>query len=452
MKRRAITCFLALALLAPLLAGCGPTLRIPALRPPTLANEQEELSRASERNLPKGAQLSSAQWPANSGSYISADVDADGGDETLVIFRDSAAVRTGVLVLKHSDGAWRTYATITEQGREIERIIVADVTGDHRPEILIGWSSSFLYKLPNGMDIYEYGAEGAYRAIGSVTYDEIAVADVNGDGVAELITQTRGADADYVSSVSVFSYATRSATYIATAFVDGYPLAVTVGAATRDRIGIFVDTSVGAHSSRTQLYLLEGNTLRPVFPDDPEHMIVNPYSLVSTDANGDGIIEVGLLTAPVGADDLSMAETPWIENWHQWNGGSGLTPTVLERYSDYNSGFQFVIPDAWKGKFTLTRLSDDDGQAVTFEYIGPNRQLRVPLLTIRPIDRTAWATEEAALREARASYFVFATGNGRIYVGITSVGGLVPTDLAHEYGALRLSKDALLPYLTVLTR
>jgi hypothetical protein len=133
----------------------------------------------------------------------------------------------------------------------------------------------------------------------------------------------------------------------------------------------------------------------------------------------------------------------------QWDGKTGLTQSILERYSDYNVGLQVTIPAAWRGRYTVTRLADDEGRAISFLYIGADQKARVPLLTIRPIDATTWTTEEGKLRAAQADYFVIANGNGRVYVGIMPPVGLKgdATDRT-----LLLTKDQVKAQFTVLTR
>ncbi len=188
----------------------------------------------------------------------------------------------------------------------------------------------------------------------------------------------------------------------------GYPDNVIIGAAGNGRQAIFIDIGVGAHSGVTKILFKENGEYKSALTETEVPLTFKPYPLFSRDINDDGIIEVGIQAAPPETDHLPMAAIPWINRWYQLDGqGSLVKEPVIEEYSDYREGYRFIIPENWRGKYTIERKTDEIQalSSVGFIYIAQNEQ-RTQLITLHHIPKEDWDQKKQELIGDNRSYLL----------------------------------------------
>src|SRR5699024_5189695 len=90
-------------------------------------------------------------------------------------------------LLKDGD-AWRTAGTFQNTATQVDRVCFADLNGDGRQDVLIGWGSTAgTTGRTAAVSAYLF-SEGEITEYPLGTYGEMAVTDFDGDGVNEVFT------------------------------------------------------------------------------------------------------------------------------------------------------------------------------------------------------------------------------------------------------------------------
>ncbi|MEW6275132.1 MAG: tetratricopeptide repeat protein [Bacillota bacterium] len=188
-----------------LLGGCaqfptpGELIRPPAIQaaaaPGEVAFDAEELKQIAQQFLPSGAvfltsapaQPAEKTVPDAGGRELiqAVDLNRDGRPEIIAGYRVSQG-SVGVMVLQKKE-KWVKVWQEEGKGYNLERLQLADVTGDGQDELLIGWTIGA--SAGNGLDILAWQGDGLQQ-IARTGYHRLEVADLAGeygrDGKQEL--------------------------------------------------------------------------------------------------------------------------------------------------------------------------------------------------------------------------------------------------------------------------
>lgn len=129
-----------------LLNGCNlfpaPESLIKAPRQVKAVNQGKDLVSIAQRNLPKGSKLTVPDGPVGMDPVIRIDLDGDEEDEALVLYRSTNNDnQVGAFVLKKDPKGWEKIFITKGSGTKVNWANAADVTGDKRKELLLGWQS-----------------------------------------------------------------------------------------------------------------------------------------------------------------------------------------------------------------------------------------------------------------------------------------------------------------------
>ncbi|MCL6447695.1 MAG: hypothetical protein K6U04_06000 [Armatimonadetes bacterium] len=163
--------------------------------PGEAAFDAEELKQIAQQFLPAGAvfltsapaQPAEKTAPDAGGRELiqAADLNSDGRPEIIAGYRVSQG-SAGVMVLQKKE-QWTKVWQEEGKGYNLERLQPADVTGDGRDELLIGWTIGA--SAGNGLDILAWQGDGLQQ-IARAGYHRLEVADLAGeygrDGKQEL--------------------------------------------------------------------------------------------------------------------------------------------------------------------------------------------------------------------------------------------------------------------------
>lgn len=207
---------------------------------------------------------------------------------------------------------------------------------------------------------------------------------------------------------------------------------------------------LGAHSALTEIVVKENGEYKNVLKHKNEYdfsQTFKPYPLFSTDINNDGIIEIGIQTAPPQTEYLPMAGIPWINNWYQWDGEDGLTPEpIMEEYSNHYEGYRFIIPTSWRGKFTIDEKADEQYRvnSVHFIYLGANHE-KAELLIIHHIPKENWSQEEQKFQDHDQPYVLLGENDKNMLVAeIKQNNDQLPNNSLKEYKKMILDQENII--------
>jgi hypothetical protein len=226
----------------------------------------------------------------------------------------------------------------------------------------------------------------------------------------------------------------------------GYPEQVLIGAAAKGLQGIFVDMGVGAHSAVTKLLIRENGEFKNIFNDV---QTFKAYSLPSKDINNDGIVEIGMLIAPPETEESAMAGIPWVNNWYQWDGESGLMlEPVREDYSNYFEGYQFIIPENWRSKYTINKEADENSavESVHFTYLAAEKK-KAELLALYHLPKEEWQKQEPKWQNNNETYVVLGENSRNMLVAkLPQNNAVLSGNSLKEYKEMLLDKESIKKY------
>lgn len=408
MKRK-LTSFFIAVILALTLCGCSFTpFDTKNLMSPPKANEDQQ---AIHELLQGGQQDITFIYPQN-GEYRSAiimqDLNGDGTQDAIGFYSPEDTAGVEVQFLINENGEWKTAASFKNTAIQVDRVCFADITGSGTNSVIIGWGSAA-------------GTTGRTAAVnayvfdsGNVTehpmgiYGEMAVTDLNGDGINEIFTADKfvpaEAEGDEPTPAMARVYAwngnAMEETYSTAAdnSISSYSAAL-FGKVTISLYGVVLDGLKADGSTTTQIFYLEDGELinapQGVNTDGYTSPFTRPSSaqFLSRDINGDNYIEIPRATLLPGiSEDIAPDSTSYLVEWLTFQRGGTGRLTVLTLMNSAEN-YWFRLPAGLRGKITA---SNDSAKrtvtytAVTEDPANGERLLGSPLFAIRVFTRSAW--------------------------------------------------------------
>jgi len=386
------------------------------MEPPSLAANQQTIKEIVDDELQKDEILYKPGNPENLGAINFVDLDGDKKEEAVVYFKDRANYKLGAYIFGIRDGNWEVVDKIESSGVDISFSGFYDLTGNGKKEIVMAWSADKLDIFLNKyMIIYEFGdSEGElYRD----TYTEMIIGNIDGNEGDEILLMNLDRNiSEPFSDARLVAFSGESFKVVdeieLDPYINGYYNVVT-GYAGNGKSGVFLDMGIGAHSAATYLIVVENGLLKNAFSERNSAYYENtfkPYSVESMDINGDGIVEIARCEEPYG-NEHSLADTPWITSWHQWDGDKGMI-LVLKNYIDYENDLRIDFPSKWNEKVSI-RKPEKNPDAIEIGYVDQEEGIVYPMYNIELI-REDLLDEKTKLLEV--GYFVALRKNGKAYL------------------------------------
>ncbi len=332
-----------------LLSACKQSVASPVdlIKKPKLPADKIFPRERIYQDIPAGSRLIRPLRSKNLSSLNYIDWDDDWQREIYAFYKTSAANKIGVIILDKTDQEWAT-ATITEvPGEDIKFAEFIDFNRDGIKDLVMGVSMQG--ELFDALVVYEW-RDGNYVEVYSDIYSHLIVEDVDGDAVPDIVLLRF--DRNKVAFASLISYVEDDFQLIDLIGLDeaimGY-YNVVFGRASSDYKGLFLDQRLGAHYMTNILYFSGGKLALAFddrFADRIPLSLTKTYQINSRDINGDGIIEIGNRTALTPGRELSGVQTPYLENWYQWDGNRNLNLVYMRYFSEVD-GYSLTMPQRW---------------------------------------------------------------------------------------------------------
>jgi hypothetical protein len=230
--------------------------------------------------------VSYASGGYHANSVVVADVNGDGKPDLLVanFCSDSACLDYGTIgvLLGNGDGTFQTAMTFQGGGGYVTSLAVADVNRDGKPDVVAASSENAAVLLGNGDGTFQTGVN--YYADGDQA-SSIAVADLNADGKLDLVVVMRcdGSSCSGPGPISVLLGNGDGTFHLAAEFSSGY--FVTVADVNGDGKPDLLLADIVDNSANVLLGNGDG-TFQGVVEYPPGGLY--PYSIAVADVNGDG--------------------------------------------------------------------------------------------------------------------------------------------------------------------
>ena len=391
------------------LSGCSfSMLDAQNLMAPPKANADQQ----SIHQLLQGDRTEMALVYPKNGEYRSAiitkDFTGDGSKDALGFYAledRSVAVQ---FLLKDGD-AWRTAGTFQNTATQVDRVCFADLNGDGRQDVLIGWGSTAgTTGRTAAVSAYLF-SEGEITEYPLGTYGEMAVTDFDGDGVNEVFTIDKylppeGEEGEASPAMArVYRFVDGQVRAVASVEADNSITnytALSFGKLSSQLPGVAVDGAKADGSMTTQLFFFDGQGSLQNLPEGVNgENYQNPFSRPSTtsftcrDINEDGILEFPAVSLLPGiSSDVTPDSTSYLVEWRTLD-KNGDFRAVLYAMMNPRENYWFQVP-MWLRQ-QLSASNNTSTRTVTYTQVvdqeeGDRPLLGSPLFSIRVFTRSAW--------------------------------------------------------------
>ncbi|MDE6722824.1 MAG: VCBS repeat-containing protein, partial [Eubacterium sp.] len=159
-------------------------------------------------------------------SYTFFDIDKDGEEEAIAFYEPSANPDTvNMAVIDKCEMGWNVVCNIEGEGSDIYSIAFKDLNGDGMLEMIALWdafsTSSSHYLSVYGRNDNEKGFS-LYRVDKPIMMNDYIVADVNGDGIEELLVLTVDSGDSISAKAVLYSYKNKTPKVLGSTKLDGH--------------------------------------------------------------------------------------------------------------------------------------------------------------------------------------------------------------------------------------
>ena len=362
------------------------------LSPPKLSNQEEAIYQALTSSLDGKISLKYPKTGEYLSAFIVANLDDEPSDEAMVFYEktgftaDETSLRINILDQK--DGRWTSVFDRVADGSEVETVYISKLGMSDVISIIVGYS---MLQGEKQFDIYTYDSIN-YTLVETLTdnYSLINVEDVDNDGYNELFTVTGNTASSYAEAKLL--KLDENGQYIRTR--------VAMDSNTTDYIQclygnsdevtskvIFVDSLIATGMIETEILQVHDNDQilenTSVLDTMSVSDTIRPSGYTSCDIDGDGSIEVPVVTTFTGYESLSDTEQLKMTNWLTYQ-----NQELMVKYSGYysiNDGYFFALPERWKGHITV-KLDTTKNDVVFYEYDGDINSSTTELLRLTVTD------------------------------------------------------------------
>lgn len=424
------------------------------MKPPRPSGESGEVQRVIEQGYGDDISFKYPKTGKYRSSIIFHDINGDGQDEAIALFKTSNSERSICInVLISLEGTWFSVKDFTGEYDNVDRVYFEDIDGDGVDEIIIGWSDSSNTH-QNHITVYDYimGTRNFWDEINiSESYMDMAIMDADEDNIKEIFIIQSQQNSDHNSSVKFLKINAR----------DSYPKFKTFGEAkfeTLDKIeldlldldnihiteglldiskyGISIDSQFN-HNQKTDIIYWDSvqKKLRDPIKERSSYINVNSspsnIRIYPKDINGDGIIEFPSLSSLYSPKSKSTeVSTPYLLTWKNYNIDTGKFSSIKSLIYNDSEKYTLDAQDKWKGEDTdsyyskISVLIDEENRTMT----ASTHEEGVTLFTI-----TAFSEKEWQLKKNNKFVEIY-KGDGLVYA-ITQI------DLSSE---LSITEDEII--------
>ncbi|SKC85225.1 hypothetical protein [Maledivibacter halophilus] len=346
------------------------------------------------------------------------DIDGDKANELLVLYKDIDKKHQnikgfGILILKEEKNQWYEINRIGGLSHSFDLVDYKDITGDNKLEIIIGVNTE--NEMNKQLLIYSYHG-GYFRDIYSCIYKDIGIGDLNKDGQSELIVFNKKPENNkkYVQVLKFFN----DDMMILDEYIinnDSYYSTMTVGKASKEEIGVFIDYDVGLYKGYTDLLVMKNNKLIQVLDNIRINYkkVFENHITNSEDINNDNIIEIGFIEKLLITGEYKDYSVPYIKKWYQWNEENDIV-LIQREYYDYNQRYKIIIPKEWQDDFII--LEKENKTSTEFYSLNNKKQLDKHIFSIKSFNKENW--DKKNLDTIGKDYIVLKEDENIIIIGI----------------------------------
>lgn len=367
------------------------------LQAPKPPSDYLALQNEIDKTLATGAVYAVIESGTNRNSVQLIDLDADGEEEAVAIFRESKSSGNFVVkIYRKSDEQYVEVGSIDGIGTSVYSIEYPVFSAIGAKGIVISWKVGT--ETEKGVTVAKE-IEGSFYTVLDTLYLEYVLTDTNYNGVQELITISydennknykkaklyqntdTGLNSVFESSLSYQGDSIRSVTATS---IDHITSAIYVESRIAEGTGMVTDILVINPDSMVNIAV--GNI-------DENALTFRNVNVFCEDVDGDGLLEVP--SARIFTDfDEDSEEVYYMYDWYSYN--INESPTLeITNYRNSNEGWQLTVNEDWQNYVSITKSVENNNNITDFIYMQGDEILVLAEIAVYTGDSRYYYAEQA---------------------------------------------------------
>ncbi len=314
------------------------------LEPPMFSEEQREIYSALRDSIGDDFQLQYPTKGENRSAIVIEDLNSDGQNEALVIYKKEENQNTRVNVLSHTKDGWQTVCDVAGYSGEVSEVLFSNLAGTNQTSVIIGFDQ--VTSSTNTMLVYNYD-DGRLFPVYIRDYSSLKIADINLDNENELVVINNNFSTRK-SYMSVLYFENGEMVSLTEAPMNEDVLeylSIKFGKIAGDIPALFVDSLLSSGSVITEVLVYNNNALTN-FAYGYDSLLIDTTMrqnrILCEDIDNDGIIEIP--TSLITPDGLK-GNFVTLTSWQRFNGLNLNTAQVSADNLSY--GYRLILPENW---------------------------------------------------------------------------------------------------------
>lgn len=369
--------------LALLFSSCDGVVLYPELlmQPPVFSAEQKQIYNALNESIGKDFLLQYPTQGDNRSAIILNDLDEDGKNEALVLYKANEEADTRINVLSQTNDGWRTVCDVAGYSGDVREIEFCKISDTKQKSVLIGFDQSTVST--NIMLVYNY-QNGRLLPLYIRDYSALNVGDINNDSTDELIVINNNFSSRkaYASVLSIKNNEIVTELEVPMNEDVLEYKGIRFGSISDSNPALYIDSKLSSGSLITEVLVYNNGALTNFSYGYDSVLIeetMRQNEILCEDIDNDGTIEIPT-TVAFKESILTETAVP-LTAWKSFNGFN--LETVKISADNLNYGYRVFMPENWLENRVIVNdiISNNEWR---FMGIGEdNMQFSQTLLSIR---------------------------------------------------------------------
>lgn len=375
------------------ISSCG-RLKTPEelMKPPELNRETKIIKDALTEFLPQDSSIYSIPYSNKTGkeeSFMQKDIDNDGEDEVLALYKSNTSNTYGVLILKEKNDKWTNFRQIAIVSEDLTEYKVEDIDKDGKYEIIMGYTEQV--SGTKHLVIFADTGKKYEKIFNSPYYSFVITSDFDtGQKGNTLIVLSYIDKSKKENSITAYTYIPDRRRFDKKNTIK-YPSSVEpyniqIGQVKKNVNAIFVDMYVNLIYGKFDILSYKKGRLESLFQDSLNSLEIQNFPIPCSDIDGDGIIEIAKTDLVSNINDRENRTPVFVKKYYKFldKDNFELTRVMYEDPFDVNVSINF--PKEFWNKFIINKETYTN--KITVYYQTNNSQIRksFPLFSIRRVN------------------------------------------------------------------